>query len=86
MQINLIIIKDYKEFTAEIMVDEMKIETIIAKEVEAVIGTEEGTDFSIGFSVSQNNELFDLENPRDIVRQFILKTFVGASINDASSE
>lgn len=87
MKINLIIIKEYKEYTSEVIfVDEHPIERIISKEVEAVIVLETGEAFSIGFSVMQDNELFDLENPRDLVRQFILKTFVGSSINDAASE
>ena len=73
MNIQLILIKDYKEFTEDVTLEEVgTIEgAIVAKEVESVIQLTNGTVFSIGFSVMRDNPIFDIENPRDLVRNFI---------------
>ncbi len=73
MKVQRIVIKDYKEFTEDIDIEDLgTIEaSIVAKEIEAVIQLENGAVFSIGFSVMRDNPIFEIENPRDLVRNFI---------------
>lgn len=69
----MIIIKDYKEFTEDVVIEDLgAVEgVIVAKEVEAVIQLTNGAVFSLGFSVMRDNPIFEIENPRDLVRSFI---------------
>lgn len=68
-----IVIKDYKEFTEDIEMDGLGTidVVVVAKEVEAVIQLENSAVFSIGFSVMRDNPIFEIENPRDLVRNFL---------------
>lgn len=71
-----IVIKNYQEFTENIEVQELVIDTVIvAKEVEAVVQLEDGEIFSLGFSVMRDNELFEYESPRRMVQKFLLNNF-----------
>lgn len=76
-----IIIKQYQEFTEEVEISadmEVSDVVIVAKEIEAVIQTENDIIFSIGFSVMRDNPIFDLDNPRDIVREFLKINIFGS--------
>ena len=73
MTVDKIVIKEYREFTEDVEIDGIGIveNSIIAKEVEAVIQLENGAIFSLGFSVMRDHLIFNTENPRDLVRKFI---------------
>jgi hypothetical protein len=84
--IKLIVIKQYQEFTETVHIplpeDDIPFlpeegfpseERIVAKEVEAVIQREDDTTFSIGFSVQRDNPIFEISDPRNMVRKFLLE-------------
>lgn len=70
--IKTILIKEYREFGADADSGDLN---IIAKEVEAIIALENGSSFSVGFSVTRENNLFLVESPRDMVREFLRSNF-----------
>jgi hypothetical protein len=71
-----IVIKNYQEFTEEVTVQDITLEHVtIAKEVEAVVQVDDGTVFSIGFSVMRDTPIFEFESPRRMVAKFLLDNF-----------
>lgn len=73
--IKKIVIKKYQEFTEEVSVEDIGTVGvhIIAKEVEAVVEVDDGTIFSLGFSVLRDNAAFQFESPRNIVQDFLIR-------------
>lgn len=77
--IKQIIIKEYREFTEDVQVadDLVTFEAVIvAKEVEAVVQVDDGTTFSLGFSILRDSDAFSFESPRRIVQHFLMKNFL----------
>jgi hypothetical protein len=86
MKVKQILIKDYKEFADEVPKVFDTAGLLVAKEIEAVIELEGGVVFSLGFSIMRDNPLFQLEAPRDIVREFLKNNFLKTSNNEAAPE
>lgn len=93
--IKLIVVKNYHEFTEEVHFPVPFTEDpsdfpseyqIVAKEIEAVIQTDDKLEFSIGFSVHRNNPLFEELDPREMVRKFILENLPKLVSNDPAHE
>jgi arginine repressor len=71
-----IIIKNYQEFVEEIQIEGVTVNAVtIAKEVEAVVVLESGMNFSLGFSITRENDSFRFDSPRRIVQKFLLENF-----------
>lgn len=88
MILKQIVIKNYQEFADEVQIvdDLAAVEyVIIAKEVEAVCQSEDDKFFSIGFSVQRDSPLFEIENPRDMIRKFLTDSFNMTGINEPPS-